>query len=716
MLCRSLVRRCQTGPQGLRPRFSLYHLLGCYQCTKEDDHSSPGEMGMPVPPFGCTFSTAPDVQHILAVANEEGFVRLYDTHTQTSNQQIFREWQAHSNAVFDLAWMPSEHKIVTASGDQTAKVWDVRTGELLGVCKGHQCSLKSVAFSKFERAVFCTGGRDGNIMVWDTRCNKKDGFYRQVKQISGAHNIIDKQTPSKLKKKKQSVRGLAPSVDFQQSVTVVLLQDEHTLISAGAVDGVIKVWDLRKNYTTYRQDPVPSRSFSYPGNSTRKLGYSSLVLDSTGTSLFANCTDDNIYMFSMLSLKNAPVSIFSGHQNSSFYVKSSISPDDQFLISGSSDQSAYIWKVSEPKLPPVTLHGHLQEVTSVAWCPSDFTKISTCSDDNTVKIWRLRRGIGEEKWPDRSGLAGWSCQKRVGEQSATGSLSSRHSTPAKVLPTRSPHISSPQPAACAPAYTGDLPLPTNTPTWSSVKSPAATTHTSTPAGQKEAALGTSPKPAPPSAVSIKQWVSKAPHSSPPLEGTQTLPPQKGLAGGFEAAVASKSPHSRSEVRAKRRLESSKGENAKCLKSCNCVTELHHVSKKYRLDHNTLGAGSKPCEDNCLTHNGLVSPTEPSPPGNACSSAGFPNIIPLLKASCGETTGKENGSPDKRSWLAALGDKRRTNKSGSPNGSGRSPQSLRNLNTRRQEAGTGITSPGPMLATSVPMRKICTYFERKSQKN
>jgi len=43
------------------------------------------------------------------------------------------------------------HLKVTASGDQTAKVWDVRTGELLGVCKGHQCSLKSVAFSRFEK-------------------------------------------------------------------------------------------------------------------------------------------------------------------------------------------------------------------------------------------------------------------------------------------------------------------------------------------------------------------------------------------------------------------------------------------------------------------------------------------------------------------------------------------------------------------------------------
>lgn len=40
------------------------------------------------------------------------------------------------------------------------------------------------------------------------------------------------------------------------------------------------------------------------------------------------------------------VAVFNGHQNSTFYVKSSISPDDQFLVSGSSDEAAYIWKVS----------------------------------------------------------------------------------------------------------------------------------------------------------------------------------------------------------------------------------------------------------------------------------------------------------------------------------------------------------------------------------
>ncbi|MGH0133168.1 UNVERIFIED_CONTAM: hypothetical protein FKN15_052515 [Acipenser sinensis] len=310
------------------------------------------------------------------------------------------EWLAHSNAVFDIAWVPGEPQIVTASGDQTAMLWDVKTSEHLGTFKGHQCSLKSVAFGKQE----------------------KDGFYRQVKQITGAHNNMDRQTPSKLKKRRQTSRGIAPSVDSQQSVTVVLFRDENTLISAGAVDGVVKMWDLRKNYTVHHQDPVPLQAYPYPGTSSRKLGYSSLALDSTGSRLFANCTDENIYMFDVTGLKKAPVGVFNGHLNSSFYIKSSVSPDDQFLASGSSDHNAYIWKISDPKAPPMMLQGHCQEVTSVAWCPTDFTKIASCSDDNTVRIWRLSR-------------------RADGEKSAIGpaNLTATASTSIKKWITRTPH-------------------------------------------------------------------------------------------------------------------------------------------------------------------------------------------------------------------------------------------------------------------------------------
>lgn len=57
-------------------------------------------------------------------------------------------WQLCTENDLSFLFFPLK---VTASGDQTAKVWDVRAGELLGICKGHQCSLKSVAFSRFEK-------------------------------------------------------------------------------------------------------------------------------------------------------------------------------------------------------------------------------------------------------------------------------------------------------------------------------------------------------------------------------------------------------------------------------------------------------------------------------------------------------------------------------------------------------------------------------------
>ncbi|XP_043861267.1 denticleless protein homolog isoform X3 [Dromiciops gliroides] len=691
MLFHSILRQPRLGAvgNGWSSQYPLQSLLAGYQCSYNDDHISYGEMGVPVPPFGCAFSTAPNLEHILAVANEEGFVRLYNTESRTCKKKFFQEWMAHWNAIFDLAWVPGEHRLVTASGDQTAKIWDVKTGELIGVCKSHRCSLKSVSFSKFEKAVFCTGGRDGNIMVWDTRCNKKAEFYRQVNQITGAHNTLNKPTPLK-SKKKQISRGLAPSVDFQQSVTVVLFQDEHTLVSAGAVDGVIKVWDLRKNYTSYRQDPVACKSFPYAGSSTRKLGYSSLILDSTGSTLFANCTDDNIYMFNMTGLKTSPVAILSGHQNSTFYVKSSISPDDQFLISGSSDESAYIWK------------------------------IATCSDDNTMKIWRLKRSLEEKPAVDKHTLVGWAYQKKSEERIDPAAMTGNQRTPAKALTVKnSPLVSSPWSAACAPNCAGDLPLPSNTPT-SFVKTPPAKVQTQI--SQKDSPASISPKPPSSSKILFQNWVNKTPSSSPsstlPVPAILIPSPRKALvpvSQTLSQAMTNPETAALSRNKAKRRLESSCLENTeqKCLKSCSCVTELEGKAKRSHLDLCCLSDNQGTSSKDLL---GLTKLSEmekatentPAPlsPASACTPAGF-GSSPLCFKPCGggpEVVDKENSSPERKNWLLAMGAKWRTEKSGN-----RSPSSGSSSQTKRQDGKSS-----PVATTPGSMRKICTYFHRKSQ--
>ncbi|XP_017454503.1 denticleless protein homolog isoform X2 [Rattus norvegicus] len=584
------------------------------------------------------------------------------------------------------------------------------------VCSFFQVSKSSFRVSPYSQtSVFCTGGRDGNIMIWDTRCNKKDGFYRQVNQISGAHNTADKQTPSK-PKKKQNSKGLAPSVDSQQSVTVVLFQDENTVVSAGAVDGIIKVWDLRKNYTAYRQEPIASKSFLYPGTSTRKLGYSSLVLDSTGSTLFANCTDDNIYMFNMTGLKTSPLAVFNGHQNSTFYVKSSLSPDDQFLISGSSDEAAYIWKVSMPWHPPTVLLGHSQEVTSVCWCPSDFTKIATCSDDNTLKIWRLNRGLEEKPEGDKHSIVGWTSQKKKEVKAGPVSAPNSLSTPAKAPRSQcSPSASSPS-SARTPSCAGDLPLPSNTSTFS-VKTTPVTTRS--PVSRRGSSSSVSPKPPSSFKMSLRNWVTRTPSSSPPVtppaSETKISSPRKAL-----IPVSQKSSQadacSESRNRVKRRLDSSCLESVKqkCVKSCNCVTELDGQVESLHLDlcclsgtQEVLSQDSAGPTKSSKTEGTGTSISEPPSPVSPFASEGC-GPLPLPLGPCGEGSemvGKENSSPENKNWLLAMAAKHKAE-----NSSPRSPSS-QTPSSRRQSRKT---SPGPVTITPNSMRKICTYFRRKTQ--
>lgn len=79
-------------------------------------------------------------------------------------------------------------------------------------------------------------------------------------------------------------------------------------------------------------------------------------------------------------------------QVGTFYVKARFSHDGRFILSGSSDGHVYIWEVDRPAIPPLYLEGHAAEVTGVDWHPVDLCQVASCSDDGTVRVWRVDRG------------------------------------------------------------------------------------------------------------------------------------------------------------------------------------------------------------------------------------------------------------------------------------------------------------------------------------
>ncbi len=137
------------------------------------------------------------------------------------------------------------------------------------------------------------------------------------------------------------------------------------------------MWDTRKIYTVSStkkhidQMPLyifdnhinPHYQISKPINACSKnsKGYSNLVMNSSGTRLYANCLNSQIYEFNYSSYNQNHTRIINStnnlarfadkpsikyHQNQSNYIKSSLSKCDSFILTGSSDHNAYIYSTN----------------------------------------------------------------------------------------------------------------------------------------------------------------------------------------------------------------------------------------------------------------------------------------------------------------------------------------------------------------------------------
>lgn len=377
----------------------------------------------PEPPvFACTFCTTSRNEHLLALANEDGKIALQNTHLR-SDHNPFEGHQAHHNAIFDIAWAPGEMKLVSASGDHTAVLWDVQeSGKFQEIARfhAHTRSVKTVAFPQEDKMMFATGARDGVIMLWDTRVQRNQLAIRPDNFICNSHSAPG--TPGNTSGNR-SRKKTTPS--RASSITGLVFQDTHSLISCGAGDGKVKVWDIRKSYSTYRREPQPQYSMSTPNGSGRS-GFTCLALDPGRLKLYASCMDNTIYCYNVSTYEEQPVSLYKGHKNGTFYVKACLSPDGRYLLSGSSDEHAYIWDTSNNKggvhLPVVKLVGHNAEVTSVAWCPVGDLKIVTCSDDARHCMWRVGHEFRGDNYQVE--LHGWA------EDFADGPPTADPSTPA----------------------------------------------------------------------------------------------------------------------------------------------------------------------------------------------------------------------------------------------------------------------------------------------
>jgi WD40 repeat protein len=75
--------------------------------------------------------------------------------------------------VNSVAFSPNAGRIVTASGDNTARIWDAGSGKEIAVLRGHDRSVTSAALSPNGWRIV-TASEDNTARIWDAASGKGD--------------------------------------------------------------------------------------------------------------------------------------------------------------------------------------------------------------------------------------------------------------------------------------------------------------------------------------------------------------------------------------------------------------------------------------------------------------------------------------------------------------------------------------------------------------
>merc|ERR1712224_159646 len=88
----------------------------------------------------------------LVTASADGTARVYNTVSGACQAILI----GHEGEISKVSFNPQGSKIITASSDRTCRIWDVESGDCLQVLEGHTDEIFSAAFN-YEGDTIITG-------------------------------------------------------------------------------------------------------------------------------------------------------------------------------------------------------------------------------------------------------------------------------------------------------------------------------------------------------------------------------------------------------------------------------------------------------------------------------------------------------------------------------------------------------------------------------
>jgi len=317
----------------------------------------------------------PDGQRAVSASRDQT-LKVWDL----SSGRALRTLTGHEDAVTAVAVTPDGQRAVSASWDRTLKVWDLSSGRELRSLKGHKGSVNAVAMTPDGQCAVSASG-DQTLKVWNLSSGRElrtlkghTGFVTAVAVTPDGQSVVSASRDQTLK-----VWDLGSGVELQT------LKGHTSLVSAVAVtpdgqcavsasnDKTLTVWDLAS------------------GCELRTLiGHASFVtavaVTPDGQRAVSVSHDESLKVWDLASGRE--LRTLTGHKG--FLRAVAVTPDGQRAVSTSADKTLKVWDLgSEHELR--TVAGHTGYVRGVAVTP-DGQRAVSASTDRTLKVWNLLSG------------------------------------------------------------------------------------------------------------------------------------------------------------------------------------------------------------------------------------------------------------------------------------------------------------------------------------
>lgn len=298
-------------------------------------------------------------------------------------QEAKKEWtniltvQGHAGPLRSISFDHAGLRVITSSEDQTAIIWDAKSGKHLGVLAGHKGPILAPSFNS-DGSCVVTASDDQTTAVWDSKSG------RRLSHFTWHSNWVRSAAfhPSKFRVVTTSLDQTAIVWHVKTGKLVTILKGHNDTVRAASFssDG-LRVVTIGDDQTAIVWEAETGIRISphLPHNDTVRAA----ALNSDGSQVVTVSDDQTATIWDAIT--GTRLRTFTGHMD---WIRSvSFSPSGSLLVTASDDHTAIVWcaKTGERNS---TLQGHSGPVCAAAFSP-DETCIVTASQDRTAIVWEL---------------------------------------------------------------------------------------------------------------------------------------------------------------------------------------------------------------------------------------------------------------------------------------------------------------------------------------